>query len=265
VPTSSEKRISLARSFLRWWRDGIHHHGFSKTVRNLFRELATFLRESTPEYRRRRYGDIEYDWEAHVDTTSATVSFRDRLLGVFHSPYQATDPQLFREMMQAVIDSGRCSASASNLSQSPSSHSTLDLQHFCFIDLGSGKGRALLLASEYPFRRIIGVELLPHLNQIAEENIRRFQSPAQTCFNLVSLCADALDFQFPPEPTVLYLFNPFPLAVLEAVIHNLERSLDQAPRPLFVLYHNPLLEQVLSQSGNLNKLGGTHQYVIYGN
>jgi hypothetical protein len=33
---------------------------------------------------------------------------------------------------------------------------------------------------------------------------------------------------------------------------------------VFVLYHNPLLEHVLSESAGLRKLHSTHQYALYG-
>jgi hypothetical protein len=46
---------------------------------------------------------------------------------------------------------------------------------------------------------------------------------------------------------------------------NLERSLHDRPRPFYALYHNPLLEHVLSKCGGLSKLGGTNQYRVYGN
>ena len=53
---------------------------------------------------------------------------------------------------------------------------------FTFVDLGSGKGRTLLMASDYPFRRIIGVELLPSLHQIAQENLRQYKSESAEMF-----------------------------------------------------------------------------------
>lgn len=62
---------------------------------------------------------------------------------------------------------------------------------------------------------------------------------------------------------MLYLFNPLPECALAKMITNLEQSLRQHPRPVFVLYHNPLLEHVLTQSGALKKIAGTHQYSIY--
>lgn len=48
-----------------------------------------------------------------------------------------------------------------------------------FLDLGSGKGRALLLASRLPFRRIVGVELSRMLHNIALRNIKTFRDEAQ--------------------------------------------------------------------------------------
>jgi SAM-dependent methyltransferase len=170
------------------------------------------------------------------------VDWRARFLGVFHSPYQATEPALFQEMMAAL---------------------RVAFAEFIFIDLGSGKGRTLLMASDYPFRKIMGVELLPELNQIAQENLRKYSSASQKCGALESICGDACEFSFPAEPIVLYLFNPVSESGLARVIGNLERSLMANPRRLVVLYHNPEHEQILARSAQLKKIGGTHQYAIY--
>jgi SAM-dependent methyltransferase len=200
------------------------------------------VRESTPERRRQRYGDMEYDWEHRVNTTSGTVGWRARLLGLFHSPYQPTDPALFREMMASL---------------------PVEFDQFTFVDLGSGKGRTLLMASEYPFRRIVGVELIAELHRAAEENIRAYQSATQLCSQVEAVCMDACDFQFPAEPLVLYLFNPLREAGLKRVLASLEESLREEPRPLYVLYHNPLLEHLLAENAVFVRTGGTRQYSIY--
>ena len=235
-------QLTLLGSLRGWWKQNAARHGAGAALRNFCGELWGYLRESTPEQRRRRYGDIEYDWEHRVDTTSATLDWRARLLGVFHSPYQATEPALFQEMMAAL---------------------RVDFAEFLFIDLGSGKGRTLLMASEYPFRKILGVELLPELNQIAQENLRKFSSSDQKCQALESICGDAAEFQFPAEPIVLYLFNPVSESGLGRVIGNLERSLIENPRRVLVLYHNPEHEEMLTRSAALRRTGGTHQYAIY--
>jgi SAM-dependent methyltransferase len=241
----ASSRINLRRSAWRWWNDVAAREGRIAASRQLLAALWEFVRDSAPERLRQRYGDAEYDWDHRVNTTSAAVSWRNRMLGVFHSPYQPTEPSLFHELLAALSQQSRS-----------------DFHDFVFIDLGSGKGRTLLMASDYPFRRIIGVELLPALHQAAQENLSKYRGESQKCFALESICADATEFAFPAEPTVLYLFNPFPESGLRRVIANLEESLRQNPRAVYVLYHNPLLEHVLSAT--LSKIGGTHQYSIYG-
>src|ERR1700689_5498146 len=99
---SALSRISLPRSAWKWWNDVAAREGRLAASRQLLTALWEFVRESTPERRRQRYGDAEYDWEQRVNTTSAAVSWRDRLLGVFHSPYQPTEPDLFHEMLEAL-------------------------------------------------------------------------------------------------------------------------------------------------------------------
>ena len=56
--------------------------------RLLVATIYELIRDSLPDRRRRRYGDIDYDWEHRVETSSATVDWRTRLLGLFNSPYQ---------------------------------------------------------------------------------------------------------------------------------------------------------------------------------
>ncbi|MFZ0284430.1 MAG: class I SAM-dependent methyltransferase [Terriglobales bacterium] len=229
----------VLRSLAPWWRETRAKHGSFAALELLVGLGWQFLLDSLPSRRRRRYGDVDYDWNHRVDTTSATVNWRDRLLGLLNSPYQPTDPALFHEMLASL---------------------SLDFRDFTFIDIGSGKGRTLLLASDYPFRRIVGVELLPELHRVAQENIRKYKNESQQCFVLESICADARDFIFPPEPTVLYLFNPLPEPGLVQLAANLEQSSREHPRPIFVIYHNPALEHVLAASKWLKKIGGTHQY-----
>jgi SAM-dependent methyltransferase len=246
IDPSASSRVRLSRSAWQSWNDVAGRAGRVAATRQLLAVLWEFVRDSTPERRRQRYGDAEYDWEHRVNTTSAAVSWRDRLLGAFHSPYQPTESALFHEMLDALRQQ---------------SHS--DFHDFVFLDLGSGKARTLLMASDYPFRRIVGVELLPALHQSARENLSKYRSESQKCFALESICVDATDFPFPAEPTVLYLFNPFPEAGLRRMIANLEQSLRAHPRAVYVLYHNPLLEHVLSASDSLTKIGGTQQYAMY--
>jgi SAM-dependent methyltransferase len=244
---SRPSSISVSRSAWRWWNDIAGRDGRVAATHQFLAALWEFVRDCTPQRRRQRYGDAGFDWDHRVNTTSAAVGWRDRLLGAFHSQYQPTEAALFHEMLDALREK-----------------SHIDFHDFVFVDLGSGKGRTLLMASDYPFRQIIGVELLPALHLAAQDNLSKYLGESQKCFALETLCGDATEFSFPAEPTVLYLFNPFPEAGLRRLIANVEKSLRTRPRKVYVLYHNPLLEHVLSQSVVLSKLGGTHQYAIYG-
>jgi Methyltransferase domain len=111
-----------------------------------------------------------------------------------------------------------------------------DLARFEFIDFGSGKGRVLLVASHYPFRRVVGVEFSSELHQIAQENIRRYQSPARRCRAVYSVCADAATFALPERACVLYFNNPFAGPVFARVLGNIQVAHERAHPKLYALY-----------------------------
>jgi hypothetical protein len=228
-------------SYAAWLRDSLRLNGWSGTLARLSRGGFELLRDSLPARKRLRFGDIDYDFDHRVDTTWSNVSFATRVREVFAGRgYQPTDPFIFREMMEQV---------------------RADLREFTFVDLGSGKGRALLLASEYPFRRIIGMELLPELHRVAEENIRHLPTTDQARFELS--CGDARQFVFPAEPLFVYLFDPFPAEVLAEVIAKLEQSMRATPRPVVVAYQNPVSEAVIARSRALKKIAGTMQWALF--
>src|SRR5580704_12274414 len=176
IERSASSPISVPRSAWQWWSAVAGREGRLAATRELLAVLWEFVRDSSAERRRQRYGDAEYDWEHRVNTTSAAVGWRDRLLGVFHSPYQPTEAALFHEMLDALHQ-----------------QTHFDFGSFVFLDSGSGKGRTLLMASDYPFRRILGVELLPALHRAAQENLGKYRSESQKCFKLESICGDATE------------------------------------------------------------------------
>jgi SAM-dependent methyltransferase len=223
------------------WRDTRARKNSAGSIREIAADVWEFVLESTPPRRRARYGDVEYDWDHQgVDTTSATVTTWTRLLAAISgAPYQPTEPTLFAEMLNAL---------------------DIDFERFTFVDIGSGKGRTLLMAAEFGFRHVIGVELLPELHDIAVRNIG-----ASGKLQVESLCQDAREYRFPSDPLVLYLFNPLPAAAVSQVIETLHASLDRNPREMKIIYHNPLFEDVLANAPFLKKVRATYQYAIYSN
>ncbi|MCX4243036.1 class I SAM-dependent methyltransferase [Paraliomyxa miuraensis] len=127
---------------------------------------------------------------------------------------------------------------------------SLDPTEYTFIDLGSGKGRAVLLAAEHGFRRSIGVEFAAELHGIATRNLARLRDRHPAAAQKVELLhMDATELVPPPEPTVFFLFNPFDDVVLRSVLFNIRASLQEHPRPLYYVYLNPVHARVFTEAG----------------
>jgi SAM-dependent methyltransferase len=146
--------------------------------------------------------------------------------------YFAVAPSVFHAIMRAMMEQLH-----------------LDYQRFRFVDLGSGKGRALLLASDYPFREVIGVELSPELDRVARSNIARYAEAKGDPLPrtpVICLQGDATEFCWPAGPLIVYMWNAFTRPVMERVFQNLENSLKEQPRELYLVYIHPELESVLA-------------------
>lgn len=236
------KNITVSSVFISCWNNHRQNKSLLSTARYLGSIFWEFLRDSLPNRRRQRYGDVDFDWEHRVDTTSATVGWRTRLMGLLSSPYQPIPPDEFRELMSAL---------------------SIDFSQFTFIDVGSGKGRALLLAAEYGFRRIIGIEWLPDLDDIARANVERLQQREVLTVRIELVCMDAAEFVFPAQPTLIFLFNPLAENSLRKLLANLEESLRRNPRSVFVAYANPILEHVLLNCSFLERSGKTSHHALF--
>jgi len=111
--------------------------------------------------------------------------------------------------------------------------------HDVFVDYGAGKGRAVLMAAEYPFRAILGVELSPALVSLARRNVAACRGRLR-CRQIGFWTGSAEQFPVPPEATVLYFYNPFHGAVLRAVLDAIDRSRRDHPRRISLVFNNPV-------------------------
>jgi hypothetical protein len=134
-------------------------------------------------------------------------------------------------------------------------------EQFTFVDLGSAKGRVLLMASDYPFEEIIGVEFAPELHRAAVENIGRYRSESQKCRNIKAVCQDMTTFELPEEPLVVFLYNPASEAVMRIVAGNIISSLLDCLREMWVVYVTPTYDAF--ERGRLQKVKATDKYEIY--
>jgi hypothetical protein len=152
---------------------------------------------------------------------------------IYNTAYYATPPSLFQQALARL---------------------EVDFERFTFVDLGAGKGRTLLLASNFPFRQVIGIEYARELATVASQNISRYHPSSRLCQEVRCILGDACDFAFPPGPLLIFMWNPFVGAVFERVLANLEDSLRREPREVYLVYLKPDCAQRLNASPWLQKL-----------
>jgi predicted RNA methylase len=120
---------------------------------------------------------------------------------------------------------------------------------YLFIDVGSGKGRVMLLAAMAGFRRVIGLEFDARLSRIARHNIEVFGNRrADVEFTVVD--GDATAFAFPPVPTVLFLNNPFDAPLMTKLLDTIDRVHGGAGSDVAILYmHSNHRDLIRSRDG----------------
>jgi hypothetical protein len=197
------------------------------------------------QHRVREYRDHRFDREFQVDT-SGVVQMDELAL---------THPTREHGVRYEAIDAGVCRRLIAHLA--------IKHEDFTFIDFGSGKGRALVIAAEYPFRNIIGVEFAPALHEVAERNLRTYRNPRQRCRAIRSVCEDATQFELPADHLVLFFSNPFAEPVMAQVIANIRRSFAARPRSMAVLYFNPTCGHLFDQVEFLQKWPSRDWYRVY--
>ncbi len=210
--------------------------------------IPDFIRRATRPWR--HYFDPQYSFDRKfgVDTVGSIYpggqdvdyGSRDDDAG-----YQATPPEVFTRTLKSV---------------------PIDYPNFTFFDVGSGKGAVLLYASEFPFRKVIGVEYSPALCRIAERNIANYRSKAVQCKDVKCFCMDVTAFALPLEPTVFFLFNPFKGKTFEMLVANLQRSLEAAPREIVVIYYHSIARHsILDRADFLRQIEREPDHTIYAN
>tara|TARA_B110000438_G_C15518548_1_gene523117 strand:- start:17 stop:688 length:672 start_codon:yes stop_codon:yes gene_type:complete len=118
-----------------------------------------------------------------------------------------------------------------------------------FTDIGSGKGRVLLIASQF-FNKIRGVEFSKDLCKTCSKNISIYDNLKNK--NLSSRISvinkDITDYSIDKEENVFYLFNPFDSTILEVFVRNLSESLKVNPRVCWIIYYYPVHYDVILKS-----------------
>jgi SAM-dependent methyltransferase len=139
------------------------------------------------------------------------------------------------------------------------------ISSYTFIDIGAGKGRGLLVASEYRFRKVVGIELNPALAAVARTNVAYWIEAHAADFTAPLLAPievleqDALEFDLPPTPVLLFLFHPFEAPVLKQLLRRIEtrfaRRPPRGPEPaLDLIYVNAECANVLDRNPAFSQL-----------
>jgi SAM-dependent methyltransferase len=150
--------------------------------------------------------------------------------------YSAVAPSIFREACRRWRATLPSSAAAR-------------VAAYSFIDVGAGKGRALLLAAELPFRKVIGVELSEELAGIAKKNTTIWKRLARPRAKIRVMHEDAVGFRWPRTPLLVYLNNPFDCALVERLASRLASAGVSGPGLIDILYLNPACTDALVQRG----------------
>lgn len=109
-----------------------------------------------------------------------------------------------------------------------------------FIDLGCGKGRATIVASELHFKRILGVELSEDLAKTARANMEHVRSKSVGGSPIEIVQGNALKYDFPAGKVVIFMYHPFGRELMTELVRTLEARLNDRFEHLFVVYNNPV-------------------------
>ena len=121
------------------------------------------------------------------------------------------------------------------------------IEQSTFVDVGAGMGRAMILAAEYPFQQVCGVEVSASLYEIARENLEIVRKHPLRCRDLRLVHADARAWNYPPGDLVVFLFNPFDAKAMTQTLACVKGRRD--PGQTYLLYHTPVERSAIEAAG----------------
>jgi predicted RNA methylase len=199
---------------LRW---SIQHRGVARTLQAAAKRIGRTLHPPPP--RPPHPFDVE-----HGTDTGGLITGADLASGHpsdhFIEGYAAVPPSRFQNIVARWQTSNPPHA----------------LADYTFVDLGCGKGRAVLLASELGFREVIGIELNPSLATIAKANADIWTAAGKSRCPIRIEQADAAEFSWPVGPSVVFLYNPFGATIMQRVLNWLAAAFRDRPDDLEILY-----------------------------
>ncbi|MBV8736991.1 MAG: methyltransferase domain-containing protein [Alphaproteobacteria bacterium] len=136
-------------------------------------------------------------------------------------------------------------------------------EEYAFIDYGCGKGRALLMASDFPFRQIIGVEYSSELAAIARHNIKLYRNPSQKCRTIEVFEGNAALFEPPDTASVFFLHNPFDGLILQQVLDRIRQNRTASKLVDFLIYVDPQHRSCIDRDPSWEIVNDRQSWVVY--
>lgn len=130
-----------------------------------------------------------------------------------------------------------------------------------FVDVGAGMGRAVILAAEYPFKQVVGIELSPGLYEVAKENLASARERGLRCKDIRLVRDDARIAHYPPGDLVVFLFNPFDAEALRTTLANIAGRREAGAT--WLLYHTPVERHVLDGMPDWDLVGDPPCGAVY--
>jgi predicted RNA methylase len=180
--------------------------------------------------------DIKHgtDTAQFVQLADLDIRSRNRQRGVEYAPTPASD---FKRLMNAL--------------EFPSGS--------VFVDLGSGKGKTLMMASEYEFKRVVGIEFSSELCETAQRNWSIYRNGIEAGADFEIANSDVVDYEIKDDENVFFMYNPFDAVVMGKVIQNIDTSLKIHPRRIWIIYHNPVCHELLEGQGTFLRIATVAQ------
>ncbi|MCC7191104.1 MAG: RsmD family RNA methyltransferase [Anaerolineales bacterium] len=192
----------------------VNIENFKKVIRN-FRKVGVV---TTIRY---VVSDLLFDWRYQIDTINTAqldtleIESQNKAVGNY---YEGTNAYIFQKMIsRAVVDPSKS----------------------CFVDFGSGKGKAMFMAAERGFRKIIGVEFSIELVEVNRRNLEIFKQKSKSKAEFEILHMDASEYAIPADANLLFFSNPFNQELTTKVIGNILQSYERSPRDIWVVHLHP--------------------------
>lgn len=204
--------------------DGVQRSMFAPPIRRVFVRVPV-LRAVYSGCLRRHPIDIEYGVDTSGLADAPTQS--DAQLAGQLCPYMGSQPTIIRRALDTLGN----------------------ISGYTFIDMGCGKGRPLIVASEYAFSLALGYDISADLVRTANANAVKIAQRFPHRPPIRAVSEGVSEMKLPAGNAVVFLYNPFGRDLMASLLGKLEAALESGSiRHLFVVYDNPVCGEIFDRS-----------------